>query len=169
MIRRLASILVFTVLICVNQGCGIYSFTGANVCAECKTVTVSFFQNYAPLASPTLSQTFTEDLRDIMISQTNLALVGKNGDLQFEGSITDYNTKPVAIQGNETAALNRLTISVKVKFTNTKKPDDDFEQVFTRFTDYDSSQEFAQVEESLIEEVNSQLTQDIFNKALSNW
>lgn len=150
-------------------GCGIYSFTGASVCAECKTVSVSYFQNYAPLASPSLSQSFTEKLRDVLISQTNLTLVGKNGDLHFEGSITDYNTKPVSIQGNETAALNRLTITVRVKFTNTKQPADDFEQVFTRFIDYESSKDFSQIENDLIENVNSQLTQDIFNKALSNW
>ena len=166
---RPAIIATYIFLVFALTGCGIYSFTGASVCAECKTVSVAYFQNYAPLASPSLSQSFTEKLRDVLISQTNLTLVGKNGDLHFEGSITDYNTKPVSIQGNETAALNRLTITVRVKFTNTKQPDDDFEQTFSRFIDYESSKDFSQIEGDLIENVNSQLTQDIFNKALSNW
>ncbi len=146
-----------------------YSFTGASIPEDVKTVSVKTFQSYAPLASANLTQTFTEDLKDKFISQTNLDLIAKNGDLQFDGSITGYAVTSVAIQGNETAALNRLSITVKVKFTNTKDKESDFETSFTRYSDYESSQNLASVEDELIKDINDQLTQDIFNKAVSNW
>lgn len=146
-----------------------YSFTGASIPENVKTVSVKTFQSYAPLANANLTQTFTEALKDIFISQTNLDLVARDGDLKFEGAITGYTVTSVAIQGNETAALNRLSITVKVKFTNTKDATQDFETSFTRFADYESSQNLASVEDELIKDINDQLTQDIFNKAVSNW
>jgi len=159
------------ILICVAVvGCKVnYSFTGASIPENVKTVSVQTFQSYAPLANANLSQTFTEALKNIFLSQTNLDLVSKNGDLQFEGSITGYNVTSVAIQGNETAALNRLTITVKAKFTNTKDKKLNFETSFSRFLDYESSQNLASIEDELIKDINEQLTQDIFNKAVSNW
>lgn len=146
-----------------------YSFTGASIPEDVKTVSVKTFQSYAPLANANLSQTFTEALKDKFLSQTNLDIVTKEGDLQFEGSITGYAVTSVAIQGNETAALNRLTITVKVKFINTKDKELDFETNFSRYSDYESSQNLASIEDDLIKDINDQLTQDIFNKAVSNW
>ncbi len=158
-------------MIClVVVGCKVnYSFTGASIPEDVKTVSVKTFQSYAPLANANLSQTFTEALKDKFLSQTNLDLVAQDGDLRFEGSITGYSVTSVAIQGNETAALNRLTITVKVKFTNTKDDKLDYESSFSRYTDYESSQNLASIEDGLIAEINDQLTQDIFNKAVSNW
>lgn len=146
-----------------------YSFTGASIAEDVKTVSVKTFQSYAPLANANLSQTFTEALKDKFISQTSLDLTTKDGDLQFEGAITGYAVTSVAIQGNETAALNRLTITVKVKFVNTKDKEANFETNFSRFTDYESSTNLASIEDELIKDINNQLTQDIFNKAVSNW
>jgi len=146
-----------------------YSFTGASIPEDVKTVSVQTFQNFAPLANVNLTQTFSEALKNKFISQTNLDLVADDGDLQFDGSITDYRIIPVAIQGNETAALNRLTITVKVKFENLKDEEQNFESSFTRYADFDSSKNLAEVEDLLIRDINDQLTQDIFNKAVSNW
>ena len=146
-----------------------YSFTGASIAEDVKTVSVKTFQSYAPLANANLTQSFTEALKDVFISQTNLDLVTRNGDLQFEGAITGYAITSVAIQGNETAALNRLTVTVKVKFTNTKDSKQDFETSFSRFADFESSQNIASIEDELIKDINDQLTQDIFNKSVSNW
>ena len=116
----------------IALGCKVnYSFTGASIAEDVKTVSVKTFQSYAPLANANISQTFTEALKDKFISQTNLDLIAKDGDLRFEGSITGYNVTSVAIQGNETAALNRLTITVKVKFTNTKDEKLDYETNFS--------------------------------------
>ncbi len=146
-----------------------YSFTGASIPADVKTVSVKTFQNYAPLANPNLTQTFSEALKDKFLAQTNLDVVAKNGDLQFEGSITGYTITSLAIQGNETAALNRLTVTVNVKFTNTKDTKQNFERSFTRYADYDSSQNLTTIEDNLLKDINDQLTQDIFNNAVSNW
>lgn len=149
--------------------CKNYSFTGASIAPEIKTVSIRFFPNRAAIVQPSLSQAFTEKLRDKFVSETNLALTDKAGDLNFEGSITDYNTQPIAIQGNDNAALNRLTISVNVKFTNTKDPKNDFESNFSRYADYDSKVNLASVEQDLIIQINQQLVDDIFNKAVINW
>lgn len=166
--RNLYIILILSLSLAVS--CKVnYSFTGASIAEDVKTVSVKTFQSYAPLANANLTQSFTEALKDVFISQTNLDLVTRDGDLRFEGAITGYTISSVAIQGNETAALNRLTITVKVKFTNTKDSKQDFETSFSRFADYESSQNIASIEDELIADINDQLTQDIFNKAVSNW
>ena len=108
-------------------------------------------------------------MKDIFLSQTNLVLVKADGDLEFEGSITAYNSAPVAIQGNETAALTRVTMTVNVKFTNNFDESQSFETTFSRFEDFETSQDLSAVEEQLIRSINDQLTQDIFNKAVTNW
>lgn len=152
------------------QNCKVkYSLNGATIPVEAKTVSVAFFPNNTTLGSPSLSQKFTEKLRDVVSTQTNLALMKQNGDLQFEGSIIDYNIAPVAIQSTDQAANNRLTISVSVKYTNRFDATKNFEQTFTRFADYQASQAISSVEADLISEINRQLTEDIFNKAFNNW
>lgn len=142
--------------------------TGGSI-GEAKTVSVKTFNNTAPLIQPTLAQAFTEAMKDVFVSQTRLNLVQTNGDMQFEGTITGYNVSPVAIQGNQTAGLNRLTITVNVKFTNLKEENKSFEQSFTRFADWQSSIPLSSVEGDLIKDINNQLVQDVFNKAVINW
>lgn len=156
-------------LVFAFAACGVYSFTGASIPPGTETVSVSFFENRAPIIQPSLSSTFTEKLKDRFVSQTSLRLKKDGGDLQFEGYISDYRSNPVSIQGNEQAAQNRLTISVSVKFTNSKDPKLDFETVFTRYVDYDSRKNLSSVEQDLITEICNQLTDDIFNKAVINW
>lgn len=146
-----------------------YSFTGASISPDIKTFSVKYFQSYAPLAQPFLSQDFTEKLKDIFIAQTSLSLREKFGDLQFEGEITQYATTPIAITGNETAAQNRLTIAVKVKFTNTQDEEKNFERTFSKYEDFDSGINFADIEKTLANEIIDQLVQEIFNNAVSDW
>lgn len=146
-----------------------YSFSGASISPEVKTFTVKFFSKTASLGPASLSQTFTEKLKDKFISQTNLALADKNGDLTFEGSITNYTVAPISIQTNEIAAQNRLTITVNVKFTNLKDEKQNFESTFSRYADFESSKNLAAIEDQLITEINEQLVDDIFNKAVINW
>ena len=152
----------------VCQGCGIYSFSGASIPAEAKTVSVDYFPNHAQLVNPLLSNNLTNALRDAMNNQTTLDMVESGGDLSFEGEITDYKTSPVAITG-QTAAMNRLTITVKVRFSNRIDETKDFEQTFSRYEDYPSNQELISVQESLTATIVEQLVEDIFNKALVNW
>lgn len=166
MIRRFLLICV----IALTGGCGGgYSFTGASISPDVKTVSVAYIENYAPLINPTLSQVVTEKLKDIFLVQTSLEVVQMDGDLQFEGAIVDYNVRPLAIQADEQAAQNRLTISVAVTYTNTNDPEKDYESRFTRFGDFDSNEDLASVEEELVEQITTELVQDIFNKAVVNW
>jgi hypothetical protein len=152
-----------------TAGCGVYSFTGASIPPGAKTISISYFVNNAQFVEPTMSQSLTDALRDRFLSQTDLDLISEGGDLQIEGTISDYSTRPVAIQGNETAALNRLSVTVKVKFTNVIDPTKDFESPFTRFVDYSSSQDLSAVKDELIPVINEALVDDIFNKSVVNW
>jgi hypothetical protein len=146
-----------------------YSFTGASLSPDIKTVSIQYFSNNAPIAKSTLSQTFTEGLKNVFSTRTDLAFVKDNGDIQFEGSITDYRTQPMAVQANETAAYNQLIITIQVKFTNTKDEKQSFESSFSQFAKYPSSENFSSVEDRLIKEISDQLIEDIFNKSVSNW
>lgn len=147
-----------------------YSFTGASIPIEAKSVSIATFPNMAPLINPNLSNTLTEALRDKFMTQTSLQLVQYNGDLHFEGTITAYNTKPMNIQaGSDEAAQNRLTIGIKIKFVNTIEPESSFETTFSQFSDYNSDRNFEEVENALVDEIIIKLVDDIFNKAVVNW
>jgi hypothetical protein len=134
-----------------------------------ETVSIGFFQANAALTPPRASQLFTEKLKDVFLTQTNLTLVKSSGDLEFEGAITDYRTSPVAIQGNETAALTRVTMTVSVRFVNNYDEEQNFETTFSRFEDFETSKDLSSVEEEILTSINDQLTQDIFNKSVTNW
>ncbi len=151
------------------QSCGVYSFTGASISPDIKTISIQRFPNNAQLVEPTLSEKITNAIRDKFTAETNLILLERGGDLRLEGQIIGYSTQPVAIQANQTAALNRLSITVKIKFTNTKDPTMDYETNFTRFEDYPSNQSLSTVQETLIDQINEMLVDDIFNKAVVNW
>ena len=168
--KKLAYIFILIVSLFAFNSCKVkYSLDGATIPIEAKTVSVGFFTNNTTLGSPSISQKFTEKLRDVVSSQTRLSLMKQNGDLKFEGTIVDYNNAPVAIQSNDQAANNRLTITVNVKFTNRFDETKNFEQNFTRFSDYPASSAISSVEDVLLTEINRQLTEDIFNKAFNNW
>ena len=169
-IRILLNTLLIFAWIFVSQSCKIsYSFTGANLSPDVKTFSVYYFPNRARLVNPTLSQTFTEELREKLQRQTSLDESPENGDIEFEGQITDYEVRPMAIQKDDLAAQNRLTITVKVKYTNNKVPDDSFEQNFSAFEDFESTYSLTDIEGDLVPEIINKLTEDIFNATIANW
>jgi len=168
MSKRLTNFLPLAIMILLS-GCGVYSFTGASISPEVKTIAISYFPNKAPMVQPTLSQKLTDALKDKFISEANLDLVPEDGDLEMEGEIIGYSIMPQAIQGDETAALNRLTITLKVKFVNHYDEKQNFETSFSHFVDYDSSINLANIEDQLNDEIIEELVQDIFNKAVVNW
>jgi Lipopolysaccharide-assembly len=169
-VKKANYLVLFLLNLALFTACKInYSFNGAAIPPEAKTVSVQYFDNVASLAPPTVSQLFTEALRDKLSRQTRLGLVSSGGDLAFEGKITGYSTAPIAIQSSDQAALNRLTITVSVKYTCAFDEKKNFEQSFSRFYDYASSQSLASVESELITQINEQLVQDIFNRALNDW
>lgn len=151
------------------QSCGIYKFTGASLHPDDKTFTVKYFENKAALVNPTLSQDFTEDLKDKMLTQTNLDLVDHDGDLVFEGEIVKYETKPVAITQDEQAEYNRLTVAVRVKYTSINNPQFDFDETVSKYADYESDKLLSDVEDELCEAIIDELTEYIFNKSVVNW
>jgi hypothetical protein len=157
-------------MVATSQSCKVsYSFTGVTINPEIKTVSIQYFDNRAPLVQPQLSQIFTDALREKIQGQTSLNLVTGYGDVDFSGEIKNYETRPQAITGDETAALNRLSITVRVKFTNEIEPDKSFDTSFSRYQDYSSDLDLSSVEDEKIKLIVEDLMEDIFNKAFVNW
>ncbi len=171
MTLTLKKITLLLLLCLVFQGCKFYSFTGADIdYSTTKTFQVNFFQNNAPIVEPGIGRDFTLKLQDILINQTSLDLVNNNGDLIYEGEITEYYIAPITAQANSTAAQNRLTISVNVRFFNTNKEEKDFEQRFSFYFDYAGQRQLTGAAlDDAIDVIYERLTQDIFNKSLANW
>jgi hypothetical protein len=163
-------LLLFIIGVTILTGCKVsYSFSGASISPEVKTVSIQYFQNRAPLVQPGLSQSITDALIDKCKAQTNLGYINGIGDVNFEGEISDYNTRPLTVAADEQAAMNRFTITVKVKFTNAVEPELSFEQTFSRYEDYNSNLDLSQVEKELAVKVIEMIVEDIFNQAFVNW
>jgi len=151
-------------------GCGSYSFTGISLSSDTKTFQVNYFQNTAALIEPGIERDFTLTLQDLILNQTNLDLVKSNGDIVYEGEIVEYRISPTTATSSNTAAQNRLTISVNVIFTNSNDEDADFEKRFSFFYDYaGSAQLIGSQKTTAIEEIFERITQDIINASLANW
>tara|TARA_B100000767_G_C19651377_1_gene486890 strand:- start:506 stop:1006 length:501 start_codon:yes stop_codon:yes gene_type:complete len=165
-IKQLTSIFLVSIFL---ASCGIYSFTGASIPADAETVSVAYFTKKATNTPATLNQTLTEGLRDLFINQTKLNLTEGEADLSINGQITKYQVKPMAIKANETAVKNRLTIAIKVKYNNSFDEQQNFESTFSRYRDFNSTENLADVEDILIEEITKELLEDVYNKAFVNW
>ncbi len=146
-----------------------YSFTGANLSPAVKTYTVYYFPNRARLINPTLSQTFTEELKEKLQRQTSLDELQESGDLEFEGQITGYDLRPMSIQKDDLSAQTRLTITIKLKYTNSISPEENFERNFSAYDDFDSSIDISSIEDELSADIVRKLTEDIFNATIANW
>ncbi len=152
------------------SGCGFYSFTGASIAPDVKTYQVNHFDNTALLVEPGLERDFKIALEDLIQNQTNLTLVTSNGDLVYEGEISNYRISPTTATSQNTAAQNRLTISVKLRFFNRKNEEDDLDQSFSFFYDYPGSSQLVGGQKTTAhEEIIERLTQDIFNATLAKW
>ena len=161
--------LVLALLVPILHSCGVYSFTGASIPVEAKTISVLYFPNKATMVQTMLSKRITEALQNKFRSESSLSITQRNGDLAVEGEITGYDTQPIAIQGNQTAALNRLTITVNVRFRNRFDEKANFESSFSRYRDYSSSKSLTSAEQVLLPGMIEELIQDIYNKCVVNW
>ena len=166
--KHAVSVLFVAGMLLLN-GCGVYSFTGASIPVEAKTLSVGYFRNRAASVQPTLSSVFTDYLREYLSNQSGLPIVEGFADLQFSGSITGYTVTPQSIQGNDQAALNRLTITVQVKYVNRFDSKFSFTQNFSRYRDYDARLSLSSVESGLIQEITEELVDDIYQRAFVNW
>lgn len=164
--------IVLTLLaVFATGGCSIvkYSFSGTSIQSDVKTVTINYFEYKALKVNPNLSNDLTEALRDKFRKLTKLEQVDMDGDLELLGEITGYEVRAAAVTANEVAAQNRLTVTVKLKFTNRKYPEDDFENNFSAYSDYDSTYSLDAVESTLCQEIVEKLVEDMFNASVAQW
>lgn len=167
--KRTLTILLVAVTAVLATACGIYSFSGTSIQPDIKTVTINYFEYKALRVNPSLSNDLTEALKDKFRKMTRLEQVEEDGDMEIAGEITGYDIRATAITADEIAAQNRLTVSVKITFTNRKYPEDDFEKSFSAYADYSSEQSLDQVEAELCEQIVEQLCEDILNATVANW
>ncbi len=167
------NVLKYSLAICafaVILGCGPYSFTGISLSSDTKSFQVNYFQNSAALIEPGIERDFTLALQDLILNQTNLDLVKSNGDIVYEGEIVEYRISPTTATSSNTAAQNRLTISVNVIFTNKNDDDAEFEKRFSFFYDYEGSAQLVGGQKTTaIEEIFERITQDVVNASLADW
>lgn len=151
------------------NGCGIYSFSGTSIQPDVKSIGVEYFVNKAIRVNPTLATNLSEALIDKYRKLTKLEVTTDVGDMNVSGEITSYVTNPTAITAEDVAAQNRLTITIKVVFTDRLHPEEDFEKSFSAYSDYDSNQSLDSVEAGLCDEIIEILVEDIFNATVANW
>jgi hypothetical protein len=161
-------LLVFFIAISLNS-CSVYNFTGTGK-IDAKTFQVNYFQNNAELIEPGIERTFTLKLQEIIQNQTNLNLTNSNGDLLYEGEITDYRITPMTATADQKASQNRLSITINVRFSNKNKEADNFEKRFSFYYDYDGSTQLvgSKLTEAL-DVIFERITQDVFNESLAKW
>ncbi len=167
--KLIANYFLAIILLSGLYGCKIYSFTGANISSDIKTVTVELFENRAPNAPASLNQTFTDKIKLKLVSEANLKQINVGGDLLFKGFITSYGVAAFAPTAQVQTGVNRLTITVHVDYLNNIDPTDKWNKDFTRFAEFPATELLSNREDQLIEEINKQLIDDIFNAALVKW
>ncbi|WP_294140335.1 LPS assembly lipoprotein LptE [uncultured Sanguibacteroides sp.] len=172
MIKKIIPILLLAIGF---SGCKLasvsYSFTGAQISPDVKTFSVDYFSNKTAFA-PDLGSNFTEALKSYLRSRTNLTEVTNNdGDVRFEGQIVGFSQRPMEIQNNEVAASNRLTIEIRVKFTNTKDETgkSNFDSRFSHYQNYGIDEDYDAIEADLIKKIVDEIIEDVYNKAFVNW
>lgn len=169
---RLPSLAVALLTIAlIVQSCTIsYKFNGTAIDYNVyKTIRVSQFPIRAALVYPPLQQTFENALLDYITRNTRLQTTDGNSDLEMEGEITGYSLSPQAVTENALASKTRLTITVRVKYTDNKNDKNDVDQSFSAYQDFDSSEMLTDVQDQLCQEITEQLVDLIFNATLGNW
>ncbi|PJR04281.1 LPS assembly lipoprotein LptE [Avrilella dinanensis] len=160
---------IILILVLMLTSCGIYNFTGTGK-IDAETFQVNYFLNNAELVEPGIERTFTNELQDLIQNQTSLSLTNSNADLVYEGEITEFRISPMTATAQQTAAQNRLYISINVRFTNRRNPEDDFERRFSHFYDYPANDQLTgALLNTAVEEIYERITQDVFNASLAKW
>ena len=170
-IHKLKIISLITVIIFTFNSCLIsYKFNGSSIdYTKTRSISISDFPNIAELVYPSLSQDFTEALRDSYAKQTRLQLLKKGGDLHLEGEIVGYQLTPLAISADSYAAQTKLTVTIKVRFSNNKNPDEDFEKTYSAFQTFDSNVLLTNVEADLTKLIEADIVDNIYNDTVAKW
>ncbi len=146
-----------------------YSFTGITVSKEVKTFQVDYFPNNAPLIEPGLNEDFRNKLIDRIDRQTSLTQVKSGGDIVFQGEIVDYKIEPAALSAGQTAAQNRLTIVIKVEYTNNLNQDDNISKRYSWYYEYPASTSLDDIKQQAHEEILNTIIDNLFNDTLAKW
>lgn len=161
-------LIILSAVILVS-GCGIYSFSGTSIAPDVTSINVETIENRALRVNPMLSNNITEELKDKYRRLTKLTLLDEGADLVVEGFIVSYETASLAVTAQEVASQNRLTVTVRISFTNMKYPEEDFEKNYAAFEDYPSTSSLDAVEARLVESIVEKITEQIFNDTVANW
>ena len=167
--RIISLALALSALLLTGVSCGIYSFSGTSIQPDVNSITINYIEYKALKVNPSLSNDLTEALKEQFRKMTKLEQVEMDGDLEIEGQITGYDVRATAVTANEQAAQSRLTVNVKISFTNRKHPEDDLEQSFSAYADFDATMSLDSVEASLCQEIVEKLVEDIFNATVAQW
>ena len=163
-------ILALSLAVLMVSACGIYSFSGTSIKPDVKTITINYFEYKAMKVNPSLSNDLTEAVRNQFRRMTSLEQVDMDGDLEITGQVTGYDVRASSVTAGDVAAMNRLTVTVKVDFTNRKYPEEDFKgKSFSAYSDYESTTSLDAVESSLCAEIVEKIVEDIFNATVAQW
>lgn len=163
-------ILVLSLAVLAVSACGIYSFSGTSIKPDVKTITINYVEYKAMKVNPSLSNDLTEAIRNQFRRMTNLEQVEMDGDLEITGQVTGYDVRASSVTAGDVAAMNRLTVTVKVDFTNRKYPEEDFSgKSFSAYGDYESTTSLDAVESTLCAEIVDKIVEDIFNATVAQW
>jgi len=170
-IMKLNIVLIVTVISILMTSCSIsYKFNGSSIdYTKTKSISISDFPNIAELVYPPLSQEFSESLRDSYSKQTRLQLLKKGGDLHLEGEIVGYQLTPMAISADSYASKTKITVTIKVRFSNSKNPEDDFEKTYSAFQSFDSTRMLTDVQDELIKIMIADIVDNIYNDTVAKW
>lgn len=167
--KRFLTMFLFAATVMLTGSCGIYSFSGTSIQPDVKSICIEPVQNKAMKVNPSLATTLFDQMCDKYKKLTKLEQVEDGGDLYVLATIESYQISAAAVTANEVAALNRLTVTVKVKFVNEKYPEDNFERSFAAYEDYDSNNPLDSVEAGLCDTIVEKIVEDIFNATVANW
>lgn len=163
-------LLVIALAMLMVSSCGIYSFSGTSIQPDVNTITINYFEYKAQKVNPSLSNDLTEAVKNQFRKMTRLSQVEMDGDLEITGEVTGYDVRASAVTAGDVAAMNRLTVSVKVDFQNRKHPEDDFSgKSFSAYADYESTNSLDAVEAGLCQEIIDKIVEDIFNATVAQW
>ena len=163
-------LLVIALAMLMVSSCGIYSFSGTSIQPDVNTITINYFEYKAQKVNPSLSNDLTEAVKNQFRKMTRLSQVEMDGDLEITGEVTGYDVRASAVTAGDVAAMNRLTVTVKVDFQNRKHPEDDFSgKSFSAYADYESTNSLDAVEAGLCQEIRDKIVEDIFNATVAQW
>ena len=161
--------LLFILTVLALSACGIYTFSGTSIQSDVKTITIDYFEYKAIKVNPSFSNDITEAMRTQFRKMTKLEQVDMDGDLHIVGEVTGYDVSTAAVTANEVAARNKLTVTVKVQFSNKLHPEDDFDKSFSAYSEYDSTNSLDAVESTLCAEIIDKIVEDVFNASVAQW